>query len=105
MATRSSFPRGTGALSPGVQQPGHDADYPPLIIHLHGIVLNELSIGPTLPFFTILYLNKRSLQVYFVTEMKCFCKKDKFLNLWVNCGLQGHKFIVNISSIRIAKFM
>jgi hypothetical protein len=52
-----------GALSPGVKRPGREGDHSPtsaevknggampaLSIRLHGVVLNQLSTGTTLPF-------------------------------------------------------
>jgi hypothetical protein len=59
-----------GALLPGLKMQGHEADHsppsstkiknggaiPPLPIHLHGIVLNYLNTGTTLPLLFSLLL-------------------------------------------------
>jgi hypothetical protein len=65
-AHQASYPMGIRAISAGVKQPGREADHSPpssskvkmvelnlhSAIHLHGIVLNELSAGTTLPHYT-----------------------------------------------------
>jgi hypothetical protein len=81
-STQSSCQLTWGALSSGVKWPGREADHSPLIkktwsihplpIRLHGIVLNDLSTGATLPLRFASYVFTRHM----LPDSLCFLYVD-----------------------------
>jgi hypothetical protein len=60
-----------GALSPGVKRPGREADHSP--IRHHGIVLNWLNAGTTLPFFIAAKKGNLKAHTEHFTNLISFC--------------------------------